>query len=86
MFDIGKGEHCPITGIEFHKVPNTGRYIVLVTTVNRMYKFHETIRVDERPPYLQVELDSQHLVKAMNCEDTENNLSFSEFSTSSALT
>lgn len=54
VFDIGKGEHCPITGIEFHKAPNTNRYIVLVTTVNRMYKFHETLRVDERPPYLQV--------------------------------
>lgn len=54
VFDIGKGEHCPITGIEFHKVPNTTRYIVLVSTVNRLYKFHETLRFDDKPPYLQV--------------------------------
>lgn len=54
MFDIGKGEHCPITGLEFYKTPNTSRFIVIVTTVNRMYKFHENLRVDEKPPYLQV--------------------------------
>lgn len=35
-------------------MPKTSRYIVLVTTVNRLYKFHETLRVDEKPPYLQV--------------------------------
>lgn len=57
VFDIGKGEHCPITGIEFHKVPNTSRYIVLVSTVNRFYKFHENLRVDEKPPYLQVGIE-----------------------------
>lgn len=54
VFDIGKGEHCPVTGIEFYKAPNTSRYIVLVSTVNRLYKFHENLRVDEKPPYLQV--------------------------------
>ncbi|XP_031628679.1 vacuolar protein sorting-associated protein 18 homolog isoform X2 [Contarinia nasturtii] len=53
VFDIGKGEHCPITGIEFYKVPNTSRYIVLASTLNRLYKFHENLRVDEKPPYLQ---------------------------------
>lgn len=52
VFDIGRGEHCPITGIEFHNVPNTGRYIVLVSTLTRIYNFHEVIN-DERPPYLQ---------------------------------
>lgn len=52
VFDIGKGEHCPITGIEFHKVANTKRYIVIVCTLNRFYKFHEVLRVDEKPPYL----------------------------------
>lgn len=54
MFDIGKGEHCPITGIEFHKVPNTTRYIILVSTLNRLYKFHEVLKVEEKTPYLQV--------------------------------
>lgn len=53
VFDIGKGEHCPITGIEFHKAPNTTRYFILVSTLTRLYKFHEDLRVDERPPYLQ---------------------------------
>lgn len=52
IFDIGKGEHCPITGIEFHKAPNTSRYFVLVSTLTRLYKFHEDLR-DERGPYLQ---------------------------------
>lgn len=53
IFDIGKGEHCPITGIEFHKVPQSSRHIILVSTLNRLYKFHEVLRVEEKPPYLQ---------------------------------
>lgn len=54
VFDIGKGEHCPITGIEFHKVPNTMRYIVIVTTPTRLYKFHEVLKVEDKSPFLQV--------------------------------
>lgn len=53
VFDVGKGEHCPITGIEFHKVPKTTRYIILVTTLDRLYKFQEELRVEEKSPYLQ---------------------------------
>lgn len=53
MFDIGKGEHCPVTGIEFHKAPNTSRYFILVSTLTRLYKFHEDLRYEEKGPYLQ---------------------------------
>lgn len=44
IFDIGRGENVPITGIEFHIIPDTFDYIILVTTLNRLYKFHETVR------------------------------------------
>lgn len=40
VFDIGKGQHSPITGLEFHLVPHTrGKYIIIATTQTRMYQF-----------------------------------------------
>lgn len=30
------------------------RYVVFVTTLTRLYKFHEVIRGDEKTPYLHV--------------------------------
>lgn len=57
VFDIGKGELCPITGLEFGKVNSTGPHIVLVTTARRLYTFHEDLRtLDESYPYLHVSI------------------------------
>lgn len=30
------------------------RYIVIVTTLNRLYKFHEVLKVEDKTPFLQV--------------------------------
>lgn len=30
------------------------RYIVIVTTLNRFYKFHEVLKVEDKSPFLQV--------------------------------
>nr|XP_040229535.1 vacuolar protein sorting-associated protein 18 homolog [Anopheles coluzzii] len=45
-FDVGKGEPRPITGLEFYlKTEQKSLHcIVLVLTVDRLYKFHNTIR------------------------------------------
>ncbi|XP_053678287.1 vacuolar protein sorting-associated protein 18 homolog [Anopheles nili] len=45
-FDIGKGEPRPITGLEFYlKTEQKSLHcIVLVLTVDRLYKFHNTVR------------------------------------------
>lgn len=52
VFDIGKGQHAPITGLEYHVVPHTqGRkYIVIATTQTRMYQFQGNVgSADDRP-------------------------------------
>uniref|UniRef100_A0A1B0CQ76 Vacuolar protein sorting-associated protein 18 homolog n=1 Tax=Lutzomyia longipalpis TaxID=7200 RepID=A0A1B0CQ76_LUTLO len=66
VFDIGRNENIGITGIEYFRVPNTNEYIVLATSVDRLYKFQETIKSDERQPlqsifnsYLNVPEDIQ---------------------------
>lgn len=28
VFDIGKNSKPPITGLEFHKIPNTDKYVI----------------------------------------------------------
>ncbi|XP_053658854.1 vacuolar protein sorting-associated protein 18 homolog [Anopheles marshallii] len=45
-FDVGKGEPRPITGLEFYLKTEQKHLhcIVLVLTVDRLYKFHNTIR------------------------------------------
>jgi vacuolar protein sorting-associated protein 18 len=54
VFDIGRGETAPITGIGFFKSPNTNCYIILIATIDRLYKFHETLYAqDNRYPPLQ---------------------------------
>uniref|UniRef100_A0A182QU31 Vacuolar protein sorting-associated protein 18 homolog n=1 Tax=Anopheles farauti TaxID=69004 RepID=A0A182QU31_9DIPT len=51
-FDIGKGEPRPITGLEFYlKTEQRNLHcIVLVLTVDRLYKFHNTIRTSGTTP------------------------------------
>lgn len=53
VFDIGRGESCPIIGIEFHKAPGTLRYIIIVATLERLFTFHEVLRPEDKPPMLQ---------------------------------
>ncbi|XP_041978717.1 vacuolar protein sorting-associated protein 18 homolog isoform X2 [Aricia agestis] len=41
IFDIGQGKEkdSPITGIQFHRVSNTSKYFIFVTTPTRLYQF-----------------------------------------------
>jgi hypothetical protein len=55
VFDIGKGNSTPITGLEFHRVPGSEKYFVLVTTPNRLYQFIGYVtNSDEKPPLQQI--------------------------------
>lgn len=55
VFDIGKGENRPITGLEFHRFPGTERYFILVTTPDRIYTFVGNVfNTDERPLLQQI--------------------------------
>lgn len=46
-FDIGRGEKGPVTGIGVFRAHKTNNFIVLISTIDRLYKFHETL-LDER--------------------------------------
>lgn len=39
IFDIGKGTDMPITGIQFHRISNTNKYFLFITTSTRLYQF-----------------------------------------------
>lgn len=47
-YDIGRKENLPVTEIQFFRVPNTTRFIV-VAALNRLYTFHETLKLGEKP-------------------------------------
>ncbi|CAH0579479.1 unnamed protein product [Chrysodeixis includens] len=62
IFHIGKGTDMPITGIQFHRVNNTNKYFIFITTPTRLYQFiGDTLMKDDKPslqtifhPYLTI--------------------------------
>jgi len=53
IFDIGKGQHTPVTGLQYHNVPNTTKYLVLATTPTRLYQFLGYVSNPAERPMLQ---------------------------------
>lgn len=51
VFDIGKqASNIPITGLEFHRIPGTETYFIIVTTLDRIYEFvGSASNIEERP-------------------------------------
>lgn len=53
VFDIGKNSKPPITGLEFHKIPNSDKYMIIVTTIMRIYQFIGSVQNPDEKPLLQ---------------------------------
>ncbi|CAK9834118.1 Vacuolar protein sorting-associated protein 18 homolog [Anthophora retusa] len=53
VFDIGEDSKPPITGLEFHKIPNTDKYMIIVTTLMRIYQYIGAVQNPEEKPLLQ---------------------------------
>jgi len=53
VFDIGKGQHTPVTGLQYHMVPNTTKYLVMATTPTRLYQFQGYVTNQMERPLLQ---------------------------------
>ncbi|XP_052749973.1 vacuolar protein sorting-associated protein 18 homolog isoform X2 [Galleria mellonella] len=50
IFDIGQGADMPITGIQFHRVVNSNKYFIFITTPTRLYQFiGHAISTDGKP-------------------------------------
>ncbi|XP_072931688.1 vacuolar protein sorting-associated protein 18 homolog isoform X2 [Epargyreus clarus] len=50
VFDIGKGNDTPITGIEFRRINSTTEYFIFITTPNRLYQFiGDAVFTDDKP-------------------------------------
>lgn len=53
MFDIGKDSKPPITGLEFRRIPNTDKYVIILTTLIRIYQYMGVVSSHEEKPLLQ---------------------------------
>lgn len=82
IFQVGEGsDRKTITGIKFFRAPGTNNFIVIVTTLDRLYRFHETVKEDPKLtkaqqifiPYLNIpdnfksydQMDSRGLVSRL---------------------
>ncbi|XP_017884886.1 vacuolar protein sorting-associated protein 18 homolog isoform X2 [Ceratina calcarata] len=65
VFDIGKNSKPPITGLEFHKIPNSDKYVIVVTTLMRIYQYIGAVPNSEEKPLLQ-----QVFNKYLNVQET----------------
>ncbi|XP_063904510.1 vacuolar protein sorting-associated protein 18 homolog isoform X2 [Zophobas morio] len=54
VFDIGKGSNTPITGLEFHKVLGSDKYVIFAATPTRLYYFVGRAEHEEKPLLQQV--------------------------------
>ncbi|XP_034942311.1 vacuolar protein sorting-associated protein 18 homolog isoform X2 [Chelonus insularis] len=69
VFDIGEESKPPITGIAFHKIPNSEKYFIIVTTLIRIYQYVGTINNPQEKPLLQ-----QIFSKYLNVKERFNQL------------
>lgn len=53
VFDIGRASNIPITGVEFHRVPNNDTVFIIVTTLDRFYEFLGSASNTDERPFLQ---------------------------------
>lgn len=67
VFDIGKDSKPPITGLEFHKIPSTDKYVIIVTTLMRIYQYIGAVQNPDEKPLLQ-----QIFNKYLNVQESFN--------------
>ncbi|XP_012171891.1 vacuolar protein sorting-associated protein 18 homolog isoform X2 [Bombus terrestris] len=77
VFDIGKDSKPPITGLEFHKIPNTDKYVIIVTTLMRIYQYIGTVQNPEEKPLLQ-QIFNKYLNVQESFNEVINNLPYSK--------
>ncbi|XP_020710242.2 vacuolar protein sorting-associated protein 18 homolog isoform X2 [Athalia rosae] len=77
VFDIGKDSHPPITGLEFHRIPNTDRCIVIVTTLVRIYQYIGSVSSSDEKPLLQ-QIFSRYLNVKERFNQVESSLPYSK--------
>lgn len=82
MYDVGRSESSSITGIGFYRAPGTHNFVVLVTSLDRLYKFHEVLQpsIDNKYPSLQNIFTSYLNVpeEARDYEQISNKLAYSQ--------
>ncbi|XP_017785036.1 PREDICTED: vacuolar protein sorting-associated protein 18 homolog isoform X2 [Nicrophorus vespilloides] len=54
LFDIGKDNEVPITGLEFFNLPGTDKHFVFASTPRRLYMFTGPANPDDKPLLQQV--------------------------------
>lgn len=77
VFDIGKGNNRPITGLEFHRISNKERYFILATTPDRIYQFVGNVSNSEERPLLQ-QIFNVYLTKPEFFHEIPSKLKFSK--------
>lgn len=78
VFDIGKGEETPITGIQFHKINKTTKYFIFVTTPKRLYQFIGHATYSDEKPMLQSIFNNYLNVPETGFQDIQSNLKYSK--------
>ncbi len=64
VYDIGRGQAVPITGLEYHNVPKSKKFFILATTPTRLYQFQGIISggvESERPLLVGIFNDYLHV-------------------------
>ncbi|XP_011498125.1 PREDICTED: vacuolar protein sorting-associated protein 18 homolog isoform X2 [Ceratosolen solmsi marchali] len=77
VFDIGKDSKPPITDIEFRRIPHTDKYIIILTTLIRIYQYIGTVTNHEEKPLFQ-QVFNKYLNIKERFNQLENSLPYSK--------
>ncbi|XP_076764775.1 vacuolar protein sorting-associated protein 18 homolog isoform X1 [Xylocopa sonorina] len=77
VFDIGKNSKPPITGLEFHRIPNSDRYVIIVTTLMRIYQYIGVVQNPDEKPLLQ-QVFNKYLNEQESFNEVISNLPYSK--------
>nr|QHN70697.1 deep orange [Limenitis arthemis astyanax] len=78
IFDIGKGNDTPITGIQFHRINKTSKYFIFVTTPKRLYQFIGHATFSDNKPSLQSIFYSYLTTPETGFQDIPSTLKYSK--------
>ncbi|KAH8366537.1 hypothetical protein KR084_000982 [Drosophila pseudotakahashii] len=78
LYDLGLGrQKYPITGLKLLRVPNSSRYIIVVTSPECIYTFQETLKPEERS-LQSIFAGYVSGVQEPHCEERKTDLTYSQ--------
>lgn len=77
VYDLGLGRKYPINGLDFFRVPDSNKYVILAAAPDFLFGFHETIRMDDKFSHQSIFNAYVNGMRSHLAEETKPDLKYS---------